>query len=399
MSTLFVCYYYPPDGTPAARRLAYLTARAAERGPVYVVTANPNAARLPHVTATEVVPAADLRSWFSGGASNRPLTATTKQRSWLRPLLRLRQAFPFVHLFDDGGPRYRRSALAAARRLVDRHGITHLLTSFRPWADHLVARRLKRAFPHLHWTADFRDLPVDPIRADLWFPALQRWWGKRIVRTADELWCVSRGQRAQLAGWHPRIQVRYNPLLELPPAESAPLTDRFRIVYTGSLYPGLQTVAPLVRALRELLDKRELRAEELEVYYRGKDASVLLEWWSGLPRRCLDLGSSIPPSASRAAQKKATMLLLLNWSAPGYYGVLTAKLWDYLAAGRPVLALVNGPGDEELSGIFSGAGAGAVYATDEQAKVAERLRQWLAEWRATGTVRHAPDRAYLRQYL
>ena len=56
------------------------------------------------------------------------------------------------------------------------------------------------------------------------------------------------------------------------------------------------------------------------------------------------------------------MLLLLNWSAPDYYGVLTAKLYDYLSAGRPILALVNGPSDPELTQIVEGTRAGRVYA-------------------------------------
>jgi hypothetical protein len=73
------------------------------------------------------------------------------------------------------------------------------------------------------------------------------------------------------------------------------------------------------------------------------------------------------------------MLLLLSWSAPNYYGVLTAKLYDYLSAGRPILALVNGPDDPELRQIVEGTRAGKVFATRDS--VAAWLLDGYLKWR------------------
>ena len=42
--------------------------------------------------------------------------------------------------------------------------------------------------------------------------------------------------------------------------------------------------------------------------------------------------------------------------------VLTAKLYDYLATGRPIMALVNGPGDRELQTLVEDTLAGRVFA-------------------------------------
>jgi len=335
------------------------------------------------------------------GAAARRLRflAGWKERPLVRFLLRLRQAFPFVYLTDDGGVDYRKRAFAAACKIIEREGVMIIFSSFRPWSDHLVARRLKAKYPYLRWVADFRDLPVDPVRQDVWFPTLQHWWGKRVVRGADEVWAVSDGQKVQLAGWHPNVCVRRNPLLVLPPERTAPVTDRFTITYTGSLYPGLQTVWPLIRGLVELLDSGTISADKLCLLYRGKDADTFRRWTADVPDDCLDIAPSIAPAAAQKIQQNATVLLLLNWSAPGYYGVLTAKLWDYLATGRPVLALVNGPGDEELEDIILGAAAGAVFKTKEQGK----LKTWLAsayrEWEKAGTFAWAPSREKLAAYL
>jgi hypothetical protein len=98
-------------------------------------------------------------------------------------------------------------------------------------------------------------------------------------------------------------------------------------------------------------------------------------------------------------QQEAQVLLLLNWSAPGYYGVLTAKLWDYLGAGRPVLALVNGPGDEELKSIVEGAAAGAVFANEEQGKLEDWISEKYAHWLKNGELPWSPDLQKLTRYL
>lgn len=310
----------------------------------------------------------------------------------------MRQAYPFVYLTDDGGADYRKKAYAAACRLIEEKGITTVFSSFRPWSDHLVAKRLKKKYPHLKWIADFRDLPVDPVRRDVWWPGLQRWWGKRVIASADEVWAVSEGQRAQLVGWHDDIIVRRNPLLALPPEENNPVTERFTIVYTGSLYPGLQTVKPLVEALRILLSEGTILPDQLRLVYRGKDAELFRNWTDGIPDTSLAIQPSIAPAAAQKMQQEAQLLLLLNWSAPDYYGVLTAKLWDYLATGRPILALVNGPADPELCSIIEGANAGAVFAKNKQGLVGW-LRKAYVRWEANNSLPWAVDREELRKFL
>ncbi|MFT6000426.1 MAG: hypothetical protein ACI81P_002887 [Neolewinella sp.] len=397
MATLMITQRFPPHAGAAARRLAHLAQIFAREGEVFVIRSGADGADDPAVTATFNLPRQDLRQLSAGTGST--VDARTKQRPLVRALLRLRQAYPFVYLTDDGGPAYRKKALALAVELVETRQVDTIFSSFRPWTDHLVARQLKQQFPELKWVADFRDLPVDLVRNDVWFPALQRWWGKRILADATEVWTVSEGQKAQLAGWHPNLRVRYNALLSLPPERSAPVSDRFTIAYTGSLYPHLQTMDALVNALRELITEGQIPPDKVCLQYRGKEAGVFESWTRGLPPHCLDVKPSIAPAAAQKMQYTATILLLLNWSASGYYGVLTAKLWDYLATGRPILALVNGPGDQELKDIILGADAGAVFETKEQGAVKAWLLTQYQRWETEGVLPWQPNREALKRYL
>jgi glycosyltransferase involved in cell wall biosynthesis len=311
----------------------------------------------------------------------------------------MRQSFPFLYLTDDGGPDYLHRAYRLGVDLVRREGISTIFSSFRPWSDHLVARRLKRKFPHLHWIADFRDLHADPVRQDVWWPALQRRWARWVVKPADEVWGVSEGQVEYLKEIFPAASVHRNHLVALPPVETAPETRRFTIVYTGSLYEKLQSIRPLVDSLNRLVAAGKVDPDKIELIYRGKDEVLWTEWITDLNTAIhCNIRAYIAPATAQKLQQEAQLLLLLNWSARNYYGVLTAKLYDYLAAGRPILALVNGPGDRELQRMVEGCHAGRIFGNDQTPDqwLLGCYQSWLG---ADGVLPWSSDRKRLANYL
>ena len=345
------------------------------------------------------LPARDLRALIGGPGPAHTLPHNSYRKKVSGPLLRLRQSFPFLYLTDDGGPIYRLEAYQEAVRLIEEEGITTVFSSFRPWSDHLVARRLKRRYPHLHWIADFRDLHADPVRQDVWWPALQRWWARRVIAMADEVWGVSEGQVQYLRNLHPGATVRRNRLFTLPPASTAPRTERFTIVYTGSLYENLQTITPLVSAINTMVARDDVRADDIELIYRGKDDGLWTEWTKGLHANVhCNTRAYVAPNSAHKLQHEAQILLLLTWSAPDYYGVLTAKLYDYLSAGRPILALVNGPDDPELREIVVGSHAGKVY--ERGVLPTDWLLGCYQQWRdSNGLLPWSSDLVHMARYL
>ncbi|RMF25851.1 MAG: hypothetical protein D6765_09860, partial [Bacteroidetes bacterium] len=73
--------------------------------------------------------------------------------------------------------------------------------------------------------------------------------------------------------------------------------------------------------------------------------------------------------------------LLLTYTAPHLKGNLTGKFWEYAAAGRPLLALVNGCPDEELEEWTAGLAAGQVfYAREGPEPIARWLEERYREW-------------------
>ena len=397
---LFIANYFPPRPAVAGRRLGHLATWALQHYQrVFVIRADRNfdGQDLPGLEVI-ALPARDLRALFGGPGPAQTLAYDSYRKRVSAPLLKLRQSFPFLYLTDDGGPLYRIQAYREAVRLIEREGLTTIVSSFRPWSDHLIARRLKRRFPELHWIADFRDLHTDPVRKDVWWPALQKWWARRVVGRADEVWGVSRGQVQYLREINDKAAVRRNRLFSLPPTVTDPRSERFTILYTGSLYEDLQSITPLVQVLNELVESGRVSAGDLELVYRGKDDALWTDWLTGLhPEIHCNTRGYIAPASAQSMQRGAQILLLLNWSAPDYYGVLTAKLYDYLSAGRPILALVNGPEDPELREIVEGTRAGRVYA---DGMTAEWLLGCYQQWReGGGRVPWSSDLISMADYL
>ena len=397
---LFITNYFPPRPAVAGRRLGHLASWARKQyAQVYVIRADRNfpGQDLPGISVL-ALPARDLRSVVGAKGTAQTLPHDSYLRRLSGPFLPLRQSFPFLYLSDDGGPLYRRHAFREAARLIEEEGVTTIFSSFRPWSDHLIARRLKRRYPALHWIADFRDLHADPVRDDVWWPALQRRWARWVIAPADEVWGVSEGQVQYLRELYPTAVVRRNQLSSLPPATTAPRSERFTIVYTGSLYDELQSVDSLVEALNTLVAREAIDPERVELIYRGKDANLWTEWLRLLhPDIHCDTRTYVAPATAQKLQERAQLLLLLSWSASNYYGVLTAKLYDYLAAGRPILTLVNGPQDPELHRIIEGSRAGKVYPAGRSPT--DWLLDCYRRWRQDGSVAWSCDLEEMAQYL
>jgi hypothetical protein len=89
-------------------------------------------------------------------------------------------------------------------------------------------------------------------------------------------------------------------------------------------------------------------------------------------------------------QRESTLLLLLNWHAPQdtfkERGWFTGKVYEYLAAGRPILAV---PGHTGVDALLDETRGGV--SADSRDEIAALLRGWYQEYEASGTVASQSD--------
>lgn len=279
-------------------------------------------------------------------------------------------------------------AVRAGTQLLQKRPFHALLSSHGPPASHIVAARLSRAFG-LPWVADFRDLWAEDhfVGKRGLALALESRLERRVLRRAGYLVTVSEPLAERLRRLHGKtVSVVMNGFDEqefagLEPEEIRP---GLRIVYTGRLYSGKQDPAPLFEAMRELRGAGTGSALPIEAHFHGADPGAVrpLAEQAGVgdavvvhPRR--------PHEAALQAQVSADILLVLQWTDVRERGIVFAKIFEYLGARRPILAL--GPPGGVLEGILQDTGAGEMVS--DRAGVMEFLEKWGRIKQACGTTR------------
>jgi glycosyltransferase involved in cell wall biosynthesis len=270
-------------------------------------------------------------------------------------------------------------ALTAAWRSLRAQPADCVITSSPNESTHLVGLALRRRLGHA-WIADLRDgwtferfLPEFPTRAQR---ALNRALERRALTGADAVMAATEPIAADLRGrlglevahvpnaWDPDLDAGIG-------AAEAPAGDRLELVHTGKLSGGWgRDPRPLLHGLRRLLDEEPALHGRVRLRLAGKldeeDARLIAE--AGLGEVVEHVGQLGRAEAVRL-QRGAGVLVLVT---SRHSGEATGKLFEYLAAGRPILAV---GGRNEAARIVTDTGTGlAVDAADEEAVLAALRR-------------------------
>jgi len=167
--------------------------------------------------------------------------------------------------------------------------------------------------------------------------------------------------------------------------------DRFRITHTGSFF-GKRNPRPFLTALKESGLESAVARFVGDLTTRDREWAETLELGDRL--ELLPFGSR---RRSLAYQRDSEALLLLLPQA-GERGtpVLPGKIFEYLAAERPILAAVPTAG--AAANLIREADAGVVVPPDDSAAIREALLGLEARWRA-GQLNGTPLRPELRDRI
>jgi hypothetical protein len=153
-------------------------------------------------------------------------------------------------------------------------------------------------------------------------------------------------------------------------------TDRpgtYRLVYVGTLWK-LTSVAPLVRAIRHFIQRWPTLAERLELVFAGRrtdDQQRQVDSLRGLPCRLIEH----PYLDHRAAVDlicSAHGLCVLLADLPGAERVVPAKIFEYLATRRRILAIAP---QGELTQLLDAYPGARVFSPEDVEGIANCLAQ------------------------
>jgi glycosyltransferase involved in cell wall biosynthesis len=295
----------------------------------------------------------------------------------------LRQAALFSRrlLLPDEFVSWGLTAIPAARRIVREEAIDVLVTTSPPASVNLIGAAVKQA-TGVPWVADLRDsIAANPDRQVERLAVRMKERGQALVARlvaghADAIVAVSDAIAEEMRELGAkRVEMIPNGC-DFDDFEGLEYRrgERFRITHTGSFF-GHRDPKPFLSALAE-------SEEDVVARFVGGLRAADREW-----AERLDLGDrleEIPHVPRRAAlelQRDSDALLLLLPEAGGRgRTVPSGKIFEYLAAERPILAAV--PPDGVAAELVRRADAGVVVPPDDVRALRTAIQGLRARWQA-----------------
>lgn len=377
---LIITYYWPPSGGSGVQRWLKMSKYLPENGwiPVIYTPENPeypveDLSLLNDVSPETVVikfPIAEPYSYYkkflnidkeqkikTGFLDNKNRKSWKKSLSvWIRGNL----------FIPDSRCLWIRPSVRYLKRYLNTNPVDAIISTGPPHSMHLIAEKLHKA-TGIPWMADFRD-PWTEIYYfdDLRLTSPARWWHRRLERrvlsNATRVVTVSAGCASDLEALGKRgVDVVTNGFDTTCPTDIAP-SAKFTVAHIGILPPRVNSL--IWRAIAELINENDdfRRLAELKLIGEVDHEHYLqLEKLGVLPNTTII--SYMPHSEIVREQKTAQVLLLLIARANKNRGIVSGKLFEYLAVQRPIVMV--GPADGDAAQIIAETQSGVAVDYDD----------------------------------
>ena len=293
-------------------------------------------------------------------------------------------------------------AVRQARRIVRKHGIQAVMVTAPPFSAFLVGIALKREFPHLKFISDFRDEWLTFYLRDFDFqnsPQTRRRAEeieRSTVESSDLVVAVTESSLAEIRNRYPSLRDSrfscvhngYDPeVIQKVPNLPNPAKphDRVIVSHIGTVY---KTASPqyYLNSLDEMPEEQRSRFETRFIGRISDDESALMQNRKSLVRM---LGFLPQQQALQHVAETDYLLLTMtnDLSLPG-------KLFEYLALGKPILALSRPQG--EVFRILERTRAGRCVDFGDPAAIRSMLEEALRNAQAGSNFQ--PDWVEIRRF-
>ena len=396
---LIITYYWVPSGGAGVQRWVKFTKYLRNFGwePIVYTPQNPEYPALDHSLEKDVpsdvevikTPIWEPYNIYRNlmGKRNEPINAgfisENKKSGWKeRFSIWIRGNF----FIPDPRRFWVKPSVKFLKKYISENQINAIVTSGPPHSMHLIGLGLKKFFPTLPWLADFRDpwtnidfyedLHLTKI-ADRVHHRLE----KKVVGNADAVVVVTKGMLEEFLKLHPkRIEMIPNGFDEEDfRTVETELDKKFTISHIGTLNAA-RNPATFWKVLNELCVENEQFKSDLLIQLIGKvDYSVVEEINENNLKDNFVKIDYLPHNEAIAKQMSSQVLLLLINQTNNAKGIVTGKLYEYLAARRPILGI--GPTNGEVSEILTSTQAGEMIDYDDAKKMKETIVQYYEQYK------------------
>jgi len=271
------------------------------------------------------------------------------------------------------------------KKYIAENNIETIVTTGPPHSMHLIGLGLKKEFgDNLTWIADFRDpwtriytnqeLKISGL-AQKKLESLER----QVLGKCDKLITVSDflKQEFEQLGAKGKSYAIYNGFDSSDYLQNEPNlpkeNKKFVISYIG-LFPGLSNPINLWKNLKQIFDSNKDFKNVLKIVLVGNiDNSILQDLEENDLMNFVELKGIVSHNEAVEFQKTSDLLLLCIPNVENSKGILTGKLFEYLASEKPIIAFGDVKGD--VAQILKETQAGELFSYQENDKISEFLLQ------------------------
>ncbi|MRX64639.1 glycosyltransferase [Maribacter luteus] len=397
---LIITYYWPPAGGPGVQRWLKFVKYLPHFGitPIVYIPENPNYPILDNSFVKEVPkdviiykhPIREpykLAGLFSKKDAKRISSGiiTTKNQSIIeKAMLWVRGNF----FIPDARKNWVGPSVKFLDAIIDKERIDTVVTTGPPHSIHLIGNRLKE-LKGIRWLTDFRD-PWTSIgyhkklkltrKSQLEHKRLEH----QVLNNADGIIVTSYTTKKEFETITDKpISVITNGF-DSDDQGHAPLTKDFTISHIGSLLSGRNPLV-LWKVLGELVNENEGLKTSFKLRLAGVISEDVLQTIkdSGLENHTEILGY-ISHEEAITLQQQSQVLLLVEIDSKETRGILPGKLYEYMAAERPILAI--GPEKWDAAQIIADTHSGFSFGYSDENELKDVLLKWFWAYKNEGLV-------------
>ena len=392
---LVITYYWPPAGGPGVQRwlnfVRFLPEFDVE--PVLFIPSNPYYPIKDETLLAEIPP--NLKCYrqktrepffwsklMLGSKTKRISSGIIKEHDSSlgeRLALWIRGNF----FIPDARKAWVKPAIRKIVNIIENESISAIISTGPPHSTHLIGLGVKQR-AKIHWIADFRDPWTNigyhkKLRLTGYSQKKHKKLEKQVLQSADKIITTSRTTAEEFEKITGKAAtVITNGYVGLNQEDQANRDQEFSLSFIGSMLSG-RNPDKFWKVLSQLVQENPDFKNKLHLKLIGV---ISQDVRNSLEKHNLSEFTSVIPYVSHEDalkyQRRSQVLLLIEKDSPETRGIIPGKLFEYMAARRPILAI--GPENWESGNLVLETKSGAYFDYSAETQMKSQLLEWFGQF-------------------
>ena len=371
MKVLIVTYYWPPSGGSGVQRwlkfVKYLQDFGIEPivytvdSPKYPITDASLENEIPKnitVLKQSIWEPNNIFSFFKKKNAKESAGFLNPNPTFFGKILQYVRANYFI---PDARRFWVKPSVNYLKKYLSKHHIDVVITSGPPHSLHLIGLELKKELK-IKWISDFRD-PWTEIDYFEHLPLTKKsikvhqQQEQEVLKNSDAVIVIGNTMKENFKRFSKNIHVVTNGFDSEIQSSSIVLDQKFTVTHVGLMNADRNPIS-LWKAISDICKENKDFAEDYQIQFVGKIAEEVQESIAKYQiKNVLDIGYVSHKEVAKFQQKTQVLLLCVN-NVKSAKGVITGKIFEYLQAKRPILAI--GPIDGDLAAVLHESNSGVI---------------------------------------